>query len=118
MKEGIQMKIIKKEKGLFGIVIVHLTHENNTLKVLMDYDNNGIYELEIYLATKPQKKNKGWVRIDWQVPCVDDYNTIDEMICHCALRTYEKCAELSQKDFERLEKWNNFEKTLDKWFKV
>jgi hypothetical protein len=110
------LKIIKRKINILGTITLLLeTSEDQQLKVIDAYENNGQHDMHIFLAQKPQNKYfKQWKHIAWRLPNEDNWNTLEEMyidVVASALARYE-CERNIQ--LKRLEKFKNFKKTLDK----
>ena len=110
------LKIIKRKINILGTITLLLeTSEDQQLKVIDAYENNGQHDMHIFLAQKPQNKYfKQWKHIAWRLPNEDNWNTLEEMyidVVASALARYEGERNIQLK---RLEKFKNFKKTLDK----
>lgn len=106
------MTIIKKYINTWFYSYVLMTSRSGQLvKVSFIYENDGVYEINVYLATKPKNKFfKGWKRLGWTLEHEDRYPNIEGMLktaAACYLYKKEKEDELCKK---RNKKWEEFVK--------
>lgn len=106
------MTIIKKHIDTwFGSYVLMTTRLGHLVKVNFIYENNGMYEVSIYLATKPTNKFfKGWKRIGWNWVNEDNYPSIEEMLKTIATKYLKKEWEEDELCKKRNRKWEEFVK--------
>ena len=104
------MTITKKHIDTwFGSYVLMTATTQEKLRVSFIYTNNGMYEITVRLAKRPQNKwFKGWEQIGWTFECEDEYSSIDEMLKTIATiylnrHKAKKCLEL-----QRSKKWKEF----------
>lgn len=102
------MTITKKKKDILGVVRVYLDHNTSQLKVLINYDSNGKYEVWVYIAQKPHTKFRNWRKLEEYRCNVDNYESIDLMVIKKALQAFDIYEIIHQEHLARLKKWREF----------
>ena len=104
------MTIIKKHIDTwFGSYVLMTTRLGHLVRVNFIYTNNGMYEVSVYLATKPTNKFfKGWKRIGWDWENEDKYPSIEEMLKTVATHYLKKKWEEDALCKKRNKKWEEF----------
>lgn len=106
--------VIKKKERCLGTIDVILQNEKQQqMKLILDYQNTGMWDIDFLVAQKPQNKIfKGWKFIGYRHIDGDDYDSLAEMCEVVANSVWESEQKKKKIDSERLEKYKKF---LDKY---
>lgn len=102
--------VIKKKESCLGTIDVVLQNEKQQqMKLILDYENTGMWGIDFLIAQKPQNKIfKGWKHKGYRLIDGDDYDSLAKMCEVFANSVWESEQDKKKIDSERLEKYKKF----------
>lgn len=105
------MTIIKKRINflLGNYVLLENDITKSLVRINFEYVSNGFYELDIFIATKPNNKLfKGWQRIGYTLEFDEHYKNLDIMFKVNGSAYLKRYLEQKTVSDESLKKWQEF----------